>query len=76
MTRESKDRYYVEAVGRGLRILEAFTETSPDLSLTELSQAVDLDKSTVFRFAYTLEKLGYLLSTGGSPLATRLGMMG
>jgi IclR family pca regulon transcriptional regulator len=29
--------------------------------LTEISSAVDLDKSTVFRFVYTYEKLGYLL---------------
>jgi IclR family pca regulon transcriptional regulator len=60
MTKEPKSRYYVEAVGRGLRILEAFTEASPNLSLTELSLAAGLDKSTVFRFAYTLEALGYL----------------
>jgi IclR family pca regulon transcriptional regulator len=60
MNDDSKHRYYIEAVGRGLRILEAFTEASPNLSLTELSAAAGLDKSTVFRFAYTLEKLGYL----------------
>jgi IclR family pca regulon transcriptional regulator len=54
------DRYYIEALGRGMRILEAFTERTPSLSLTEISSIVGLDKSTVFRFAYTLEKLGYL----------------
>jgi IclR family pca regulon transcriptional regulator len=55
------DRYYVEALARGLRILDAFTEQTPSLSLTEISSAVGLDKSTVFRFVYTCEKLGYLL---------------
>jgi IclR family pca regulon transcriptional regulator len=55
------DRYYVEALARGLRILDAFTEQAPSLSLTEISSAVALDKSTVFRFVYTYEKLGYLL---------------
>jgi IclR family pca regulon transcriptional regulator len=55
------NRYYIEALGRGLQILEAFTERAPDLSLTEISSAVGLDKSTVFRFVYTLEKLGYLV---------------
>jgi IclR family pca regulon transcriptional regulator len=54
------DRYYIEALGRGLHILEAFTEQAPSLSLTEISSKVGLDKSTVFRFVYTLEKLGYL----------------
>jgi IclR family pca regulon transcriptional regulator len=60
MSNDTKNRYHIEALGRGLRILEAFTETAPSLSLTELAQAVDLDKSTVFRFAHTLEALGYL----------------
>lgn len=60
MTRAT-DRYYVETLGRGLHILEAFTEKTPSLSLTEISTAVGLDKSTVFRFVYTLEKLGYLV---------------
>ena len=55
------DRYYIEALGRGLHILEAFTEQAPSLSLTEISSKVGLDKSTVFRFVYTLEKLGYLV---------------
>jgi IclR family pca regulon transcriptional regulator len=56
-----KDRYYVEALARGLRILEAFTDSTPSLSLTELSSAAGLDKSTAFRFVYTLEKLSYLV---------------
>ena len=53
-------RYYIEALGRGLRILEAFSEQSPSLSLTEIASTVGLDKSTVFRSVYTLESLGYL----------------
>jgi IclR family pca regulon transcriptional regulator len=54
------NRYYIEALGRGLQILEAFSEQSPGLSLTEIASTVGLGKSTVFRFVYTLEKLGYL----------------
>lgn len=54
------DRYYIEALGRGLRILEAFTEAETSLSLTEIAAAAGLGKSTAFRFAYTLEELGYL----------------
>ncbi len=60
MSTELQSRYYVEAVARGLRLLEAFTEARPSLSLTELSAAAGLDKSTAFRFAHTLEALGYL----------------
>lgn len=60
MSKDS-DRYYIEALGRGLNILEVFTEQAPSLSLTEISSTVGLDKSTVFRFVYTLERLGYLV---------------
>ena len=58
---KSTSRYHIESLGRGLQILEAFTKETPQLTLTEISQAVGLDKSTVFRFAYTLEQLGYLV---------------
>ena len=43
-----------------MQILEAFTEGTSSLSLTEIASSVGLDKSTTFRFAHTLEKLGYL----------------
>jgi IclR family pca regulon transcriptional regulator len=56
----NKQRYYIESLGRGLQILEAFSEASPNLSLTEIASIVKLDKSTIFRFVYTLEQLGYL----------------
>ncbi|MGD2177388.1 MAG: IclR family transcriptional regulator C-terminal domain-containing protein [Anaerolineae bacterium] len=56
----SKDQYYIEALGRGLGVLEAFSRESPDLSLTEIAEATGLSKSTAFRFAYTLEELGFL----------------
>jgi IclR family pca regulon transcriptional regulator len=56
----SRSRYYVEALGRGLQVLAVFSEESHSLSLTQIASAVGLDKSTTFRFVYTLEKLGYL----------------
>lgn len=54
------NRYYIEALSRGLQILEVFSEESPSLTLTEIASTVGLDKSTVFRSIYTLNKLGYL----------------
>jgi IclR family transcriptional regulator, pca regulon regulatory protein len=53
-------RYFIETVHRGLRILEAFSADQPTLSLVEIAAAVELDKSTAFRFVYTLQELGYL----------------
>ena len=57
---ERDNRYFIEALHRGLRILEVFSEERPTLTLAEIVEAVGLDKSTAFRFAYTLQTLGYL----------------
>lgn len=54
------ERYFIEALHRGLRVLEAFSEENDSLSLMEIADAVKLDKSTAFRFVYTLQDLGYL----------------
>jgi IclR family pca regulon transcriptional regulator len=53
-------RYFIEALERGLQILEVFSEESHSLTLTEIGALVGLNKSTAFRFVYTLENLGYL----------------
>lgn len=57
---ERDSRYFIEALNRGLRILEVFSEETPQLTLAEIVEAVGLDKSTAFRFVYTLQTLGYL----------------
>ncbi len=54
------DRYFVTALARGMQILEAFSDERQQLSLTEAAARAGLEKSTAFRFIYTLEQLGYL----------------
>jgi len=56
----SKDSYHIDALERGLRVLEAFSRESPSLSMTELAEHAGLNKSTAFRVAHTLDQLGYL----------------
>lgn len=53
-------RYFIEALHRGFSVLEVFTEGTPWLSLMEIAAKTGLEKSTAFRFVYTLEQLGYL----------------
>lgn len=57
---QKESQYHIEALERGLRVLEAFSRESPSLSMTEIAEHAGLTKSTAFRFTYTLEELGYL----------------
>ena len=50
----------VSSVEKAFRVLSAFDDSHPTLSLTQLAAAVDLDKSAVQRFTHTLVNLGYL----------------
>ena len=58
--RPSESRYSIEALARGLEILELFSAERPTLSLTEIVQALQLNNSTVFRVLSTLESRNYL----------------
>jgi IclR family pca regulon transcriptional regulator len=54
------DPLMVQSVAKAFRVLAAFDEDRPTMSLTQLAAAIDLDKSATQRFAHTLAKLGYL----------------
>jgi len=58
-TQKKKKKYYVEALARGLRILELFEEL-PNPSLSEIALRLDIDTSTAFRSVHTLEEMGFL----------------
>ncbi|HEX6385698.1 MAG TPA: IclR family transcriptional regulator [Anaerolineae bacterium] len=48
----------IQSIQRAAAILRSFTETEPELSVTELSQRLDLHKSTVSRILTTLQYEG------------------
>ena len=50
----------MESLARGLSILSLFSEDRPTLSLTAISQFLQLNKTTVYRLLSTLEALGYI----------------
>lgn len=54
------ERNYLKTLARGLRVLTIFTPVKPELSLSEIAEALNVDPSTANRFTYTLEKLGFL----------------
>ncbi|MEW6402408.1 MAG: IclR family transcriptional regulator [Chloroflexota bacterium] len=58
---EVNENYIVSSLVRGLQILSTFTTKRPSLKVSEIAEINGLDQATVFRFVYTLEKLGYLV---------------
>jgi IclR family pca regulon transcriptional regulator len=58
--RPGRGPYYVEALGRGLGLLDCFVAGPAQLTLAELSERVGLTKGTTFRLLRTLEEAGYV----------------
>jgi DNA-binding IclR family transcriptional regulator len=56
----SGNKYFVEALDRGLKVLDAFGPDAPELRLTDISERVGISKSLAYRITSTLEAGGYL----------------
>jgi IclR family transcriptional regulator, pca regulon regulatory protein len=56
----TRGRYYVEALGRGLGLLDCFIDQPGPHSLIELSRRVGLGMPTTLRLIRTLEEAGYV----------------
>ncbi len=63
----------IQSIERAVAILRSFTETEPELRVTELSRRLDLHKSTVSRILGTLEQEG-LVSHNPETGKYRLGL--
>ena len=50
---------FLEALARGLRVLEAFNHQHKQLTLSDLAKLVDLPRASVRRILHTLVQLGY-----------------
>ena len=73
------DRYMVPGLVRGLEVLQAFTPERPHLTLGDLATIAGVTRSAIFRIAYTLGQLGFLVHDAQSrhyslgPAVLRLG---
>ncbi|MDQ4060548.1 MAG: IclR family transcriptional regulator, partial [Pseudomonadota bacterium] len=59
-------RSTVQALAKGLRILEAFSADRREMTLSEIAAATGLDPGTTFRMLNTLVKLGYVARVPGT----------
>ncbi len=62
--RERSDKYFSKVIGKALDIVAILRTTAEPLSLNELTQRLDLTKSSVFRMLHTLEVSGYVERDG------------
>ncbi|WP_445679635.1 IclR family transcriptional regulator domain-containing protein [Radicibacter daui] len=61
---EEKDREFVEALAKGLAILEAFDAVHPEMTLSEVARLVGLSPAAARRSLLTLKALGYVGQEG------------
>ena len=59
-----KDRQYVTALARGLRILRCFGHERRELSPQEIVRLTGLPQATVWRLCYTLHREGFIHCSG------------
>ncbi|MGF7162885.1 DNA-binding IclR family transcriptional regulator [Rhodoligotrophos appendicifer] len=70
-SKSGENGQFVDAVVRGMRLLEAFSATPRPMSLSELAKAAGFDKSAAQRLTRTLVGLGYLEKTAGGVVPGR-----
>ncbi|HLZ02111.1 MAG TPA: IclR family transcriptional regulator C-terminal domain-containing protein [Bradyrhizobium sp.] len=55
---------FVESLDRGLRLLQAFGESTAPISLSEIAREADLPRATARRILFTLQHGGFVSSDG------------
>ncbi len=61
---EEGRRDYVAALARGLAVIQAFTDATPEMTLSEVAQATGMTPATARRALLTLQALGYIGANG------------
>ncbi|MBS1692061.1 MAG: IclR family transcriptional regulator [Actinobacteria bacterium] len=57
----AKRSYFIDSLGRGLSVIDAFTPERPELTLRDLADAAGVSQPSAFRIGYTLVEMGYLV---------------
>lgn len=60
---KNDERYLVPGLMRGLAILEAFNHELSEMTITDIAEVLEVNRSSAFRLIYTLEHCGYLRKT-------------
>ena len=60
MSTKANPKNLVQSLTKGLHVLETFTATETEFTLSEIASRTGLDPGTAFRMIHTLVSLGYL----------------
>ncbi|MGO4852363.1 IclR family transcriptional regulator domain-containing protein [Phaeovulum sp. W22_SRMD_FR3] len=62
--KQERNPDFVEALARGLEVIQAFTEEMPEMTLSEIATQTGLSPATARRSLITLHELGYVAMNG------------
>lgn len=68
---KNDDRYLVPGLVRGLAILQAFNQQAQEMTITEIAEILEVNRSSAFRLIYTLESCGYLRKASQKNVCSR-----
>src|SRR6202522_1260986 len=69
------DPNFMTSLARGLIVIQAFTQQSPQMTISQLSVKTGLSRAAVRRCLYTLTKLGFAGAEDGQRYALRPRML-
>src|ERR1700733_12280895 len=69
------DPNFMTSLARGLIVIQAFTQQSPQMTISQLSVKTGLSRAAVRRCLYTLTKLGFAGAEDGSRYSLRPRML-
>lgn len=62
--RIKRPRYFINSLAKGLSVLQAFSKADHSLTLSEIANALEANKTTATRLCYTLTELGFVHKDG------------
>lgn len=72
---KNDDRYLVPGLVRGLAVLKLFDQHNQEMTISEIAEKLDVNRSSAFRLIYTLEFCGYLRKTSQKTFALNSNVM-
>ncbi len=59
-----RPRYFINSLAKGLSVLQAFSKADHSLTLSEIANSLEANKTTATRLCYTLTELGFIQKDG------------